>query len=139
MDGSSGVTCTVLHSLCTFGVTFWMDRTSGIQISLDDLRSSLRISCVSFPHDIFQVLVVFMSRCGSRSVCNNYLLAHFCASLVGHTCDRCSVFPDQPDSYPRHLLLDQHPPVILQKPHANNLSGPRWQGSFAMLSPLLTQ
>ena len=39
MSISSGVTCTVylVVCICVFGVTFWIDRTSGLRISLDDL------------------------------------------------------------------------------------------------------
>lgn len=135
MDTSSGVTCTVLHSLCTFGVTFWMDRTSGIQISLDGLRSSLSL--------VFLSLTIFFkcSWCsclcvGPRSVCNNYLLAHFCASLVGHTCVtdaasfRISLTAIRAISYSTNIPRSYYKQNARQQP-----LWPRWQGSFAALSP----
>ena len=65
------------------GANFWIDRTFGFHVSLDDPRSSLLFF---FSHDT-RVLLVSMSMWGRRALVKKYLLAHLCASLVGHTFD----------------------------------------------------
>lgn len=88
-----------------FGVTFRMHPTFGLQISLDNPRSSLSLFLLSrYSRTINSGVYVYVLAGERRlKLSTGNLLAHLCANLVGHTSDWCSIIADQPNNYPRHL------------------------------------